>query len=305
MRNVRNYPKLILIFAVSGAFAFATDQKQSDPKLLGEYHLLTPNAKSEIQWAQVKYNNDNDLVVLVDRNEEEYLVSDPLAEGIIYSEDGEPNCDGGEDACYFDVHTTIKMVDVPSGKPRLSIELSVADAFDESGKSEEKTTYTLEWAKEIPDAIPFYTNQKHPTALQNVLDACEAAVRPTVGFGGVSNTSLICTRPTSFAMRDPIDESFKYFLKDWDSKHKSKEISAKEMQKTVFADAESAIKKLNASELKVSQAELINQNREIQNYILLNSNKFYFHPYVRSTIVIAVNTESKHITRYTFPSVQE
>ena len=286
----------------ASSFSFAATYKLNNPVILGEYQLKKADKKSEVQKAELRYNVQNQLVVILDRNEQEFEISGPDKNGVIFEGTDEPNCDGDEPACYFDAETKITLTSTKVNGdevPQLVVEITVANAWkeDEAG---EKTTYVLNWVKELPNAIPFYTEAKNPRELDKVLTACKKVVEPTVGHGGVGNEADICGLGIeTYHYRGSVGQTLSYFKKERIvTKKRLIRLNEETLNTRVFAGAEAKIKALNPNELKVGRKALIAESRKLKNYILKTSDIIYYYQFSNTAVLVTFNTGEQTITEY-------
>lgn len=292
-----------------------------DPEILGEYALAQSNTSSEVQKAELIYNSDNQLVVKTDRDEVEYELSEPDKNGVIYSGEDEPNCDGGESVCSYDSLTVIRLQthQEKSGKesPQLSIEITKSYAWsegcggtDDSGNDQpacddETSTYVLNWSKELAYSIPFYTNAEHPPVIKKMSETCLAAMK---GVDFDSETAYlgpyqICGGAlVSFKYRDSLETAFPYFLKDWLGGNEKPPV---EVSDVIVADLfdqsiNLASKYKGKGTSTITSSMIMEQIGRFKTQMLKQYDTFFNIPamdkFDNKAKIIAVNTKEKTIT---------
>jgi len=290
--------KILLILTLWAGAAGATSFRLDDPKILGEYVLAKADKRSEVQTAQIRYDADNQLVIDFRDDDEGFPLSNPDKKGVILDYQDEPNCDGDEQACYYDAQISVTLGSTVNKKgveiPQLTIEITSVNAYDEKDAGE-TTTYVLNWSREIPNAIAYYTNVPNPAQLTNLVQACEKVVEPTIGYGGISNAGDICTRPATVKLRDPLNEAMTAYIEDQGGRG-VRVVSATELESLVFAPALEVIKKYDVNEIKVPQAALLAEAVKMQKYIVANSDAVYYHQYVYWAVLYIVNSKTKLVT---------
>jgi hypothetical protein len=292
---------ILLICSLISASAWASSYKLTDEDILGKYVLHKANKKSDVQWAEVKFNTDNKLVVITNRDDNQYELTGPDKNDLVFTGTDEANCDGDEPSCVYDAETKIWLSKVKGG-PQLTIDISTDDAFDESGKSAETTEYLLDWDKDIPDAIPFYTNmKKNPKPVETLIAACKAAIKSELGKA-ISNAGEICSNPNSVKYRGDFDKAWKWFVNDWVGEHNAKDVkkySDKKLQGLFDKQIEEINKIADKDLVKLSKADLVQQATKVQKYISENSDSVYVHLVSGNVSVFSINEKAKIIVNYT------
>ena len=297
---------LSLILCLWSVSTFAAEYKLDDPAILGEYVLIHPNKKSEIEKAYIRYNHDNQLVVNVDRNDGEYPLSEPdKGSDVVYSGEDEPNCDGDEPACYYDSKIEIELTSTVAKSrqhlPKLTLTITETNAFDDDDAGT-TTTYELVWSKEIPDAIPFYVTAEPLTALARLNRECERVVKPTQ-YDGIGQAKDICAYEGNYKYRDAFGPAMADFLRNNSVRKDTKRTTPAALKK-VFAQHITKIKNLKQKDLKVPKKDLVAQAKKVHEYILDSYKTFYTrkHSYGGDITVYAVNFEEQMITEFTINS---
>ncbi len=295
--------KYSLLFLAFWALPSFASSKLDNPDILGEYTLQPRNKNSDVQTAQIRINVDKKIVVTLNDDDNEFELTEPNAKGVIYDGDDEPNCDGDEENCYYNASTVIRLKTKGRGSkavPQLQVTIEKVNAFNESGDDDSTTTYVLNWSRELPDALPFFTNAKTPASLSALLESCKTLVVPTVGQGGIGNFSDICTSTNTYDYRGGFSEAFKYMLRarGGGSKKETKKITPARLQSKVFGAVDKMIDGLESKDLKVSKKQLKAEVKKIETYILENSELLYLYQYTDTAIVFSVNKNEKVITIY-------
>ncbi|MCB9073604.1 MAG: hypothetical protein H6623_08275 [Bdellovibrionaceae bacterium] len=297
---------VIFIFAAATCSAQSKAWQIYDPAALGEYTLIKKNSKSDVQKAELIYNNDNQLVVRTDRFDQEYELSSGDKDGVVYTGEDEPNCDGGEDVCEYDLQTTIKLLSTTvDGKemPQLSIEITIANAWDEDGKDNYTNTYILNWSKTLPYAIPFYLNALVPEEAQALNQSCMENLKDIeYDFETTSYHSAtdICPNPDYFTYRNDLDEAFPYLKNGWlGKKHASQvqEVSKEDVKKLVFDAAKNLAQQYQAKKASLTSATIISEIEKIESYALNAGDRYFIYPNYRSMGMFIANTKNKTIVR--------
>ena len=286
-----------LIFVASSAFA--KDYKLTDPAILGEYKLENANRKSEIKKAELVYNEDQVLVVRVDRNDEEYELSGPDKNGVVF--EGEDECNAGsgdEPNCYYDAETIIKLDSVTvRGEtiPQLTIQITVMDGYDED--YQKTTKYVLNWSRELNHAIPYYTNTKNPRALHQIIETCNRELND-LEYDDVTrytNTNDICPFARSVKYRD-LNKALAALQKT-DLGEDMKEVTESEA-KQLFQQAKNLAKKYKGKGgSSVTPKKIVEQINKVEEYVLA-ADQIYYYPFFDSAEFVIVNKDKKIITRF-------
>lgn len=287
---------------VSAPSAQASSYDLKDSSILGQYALTKANSASEVQTAELVYNNENKLVIRTERNESEYELSGPDSNDVIFDEEGEPNCGGEEERCLFDARTTIRLVGATvNGKtvPQLSITITVSDAWIEDGSTDETTTYVLNWSKSLPYAIPFYLYAEVPADLKTLSANCKAKLE-TIKFDtetGYLNSNDICPYTTAFQYRDDFDVAFEYLKKDWvGSRSVLRELSRQEVKSLVFDRARALAAKYKTAG-GITAQDIIAQLDLAEAYVL-KADRVFAYEWGRHSQFFVVDTSTKTITYF-------
>lgn len=288
---------LVLLLATNTVWAKAAFQL-NDEAILGQYTLVAQDANSEIQTAEIVYNNDNVLVVRTDRNDSEYELTGQDKSGVIVDFQDEPNCGGDEDFCGYDSQVTIKLLaaNVNGEKvPQLSFEITVSNAWDEVGDEDETTTYVLNWSKTLPYQIPFYLNIETSADIKKISDDCQAAI-PDLEFdsetGYLSNND-VCSRPYSVKYRDDVNEAMPYIIAGWGNPEKTKLVTAQGLKKDYFGPAKALASKYK-NDPKVTSAQIIEQLQILESFVL-KADRVYAYQYVDDNVTLFVVNEKTKI----------
>lgn len=311
------FRSVICLFATFG-FSIATyayDLK--DLAILGEYTLVKPDSKADIQRAELIYNSDNELVLRTERGPDDYRLSNPDRDGVVFKGEDEANCDGGEYTCSYDSSTVIKLLSTKDAYgntiPQISIKIITSYAWrtdcgglDDNGNDQpacedDEQTYVLNWNKRLEYSIPFYTNFDNPP-LQKMNKSCMERLKD-VSFYDISprylNAYDICGYLNSFKYRDNFDAAFPYVLKDWvgGNQDQPSEKSAQEIL-AIFDQAKSLAKTYKANG-KVTSQDLLEEIEKLKSYVL-KANRFFVIPldkYQDKIEFFAVNTNTKIIVK--------
>ncbi|MGE3759387.1 MAG: hypothetical protein AB7H97_16610 [Pseudobdellovibrionaceae bacterium] len=297
---MRIFIGILLFFSVT---TFAKGKGEivdlKDQAILGKYEINVPTDDESLDSAELRISEDKKLTLYYNNNE--YELTGPDKNGVVYSGDDEPNCDGDEPTCYYDVHTTVWLKSARvKGKQtyQLQVEIERDDAFDETGKSMSTEYYTLNWSEELANAIPFFTRANAPNELGELMENCNKAVEPTVGFG-VSNSNDICTFNSTFKYRSPEKTAIRELIKFYSGRNsKVQKITAAQLQALVFDKNEEIIKNLDDKKIKVPVKDLLAEARKVQKIILKYSDWIYAKTKGPSAIVYSVNRASRTVVIY-------
>ena len=297
--------KALFFAALSFTICAQAGPSIKDPALLGQYTLVKPNAKSELKTAKLVYNHDNVLVVMTDRNDSEYEISEPNEKGVIFDFQDEPNCDGDEPHCFYDSQVTVKL---GSGKdvndnavPQILIEITVSDAWDDSGVSYTKETYVLNWSKALADANPYYLNVKAPADLAALSKKCKATLAKIAFDDKVSylNSNDICPYVSAFEYRASFKDAFTQIKTDWVGEKqvsKVKLLTPTQVKAEIFDKAKALAAKYKAKG-PVTSKMIIEQINKIEAYVASKS-KVYAYQSLRGMSMFVVDEETKIITHF-------
>jgi hypothetical protein len=289
----------VLMWA-SQSFA-ATNYKLDDPAILGEYALTPANKSAELQSVELIYNPSNELTLNTIDNE--YILTGPDKDGVIFEEDGEPNCDGDEGQCWYDVHTVARLGKVKNAAgeevPQIGLEITRADAFDDSGKSEETLVYVFTWSKTLPYATPYYLETATPADLAKINTDCMATLnRMTMDINSFTNPIDICPNPATYKYRDSIDDAFAYYIKSWYGP-KSKDVkllTPAQAKSKIFAKAKALARVYNGKSGPVDSKMLLDQINTVEAYAL-KADKIYFIQYLKEANLYLVDLKEQTFTR--------
>lgn len=278
----------------------------TDEEILGLYTLETPNKKSQLQKAELIYNNDNVLVVTTDRNDSEYELSGPDKNGVIYEGEDEPNCDGDEPVCMFDSRTVITLRKGVVGgveTPQLAIEITESNAWDEYGKDDTTTIYILNWNKPLKHAIPYFVNIKVPAA-EKLAESCAEALGHLEREDGAdyTNSNDICPRPRSVQLRKSFDESLAAYMNYQTSggrtKRDLKELTAAQMKRDVFNKVRAIARKYKPQKANsASQADVLDQIDKIEDFVA-QGDILYTYRFVRDAVIVVVDSKKMQATTF-------
>lgn len=291
---------VLVAFSVS---AFAKGKNElvdlKDPAILGKYQINVETKEETLNTAELRFSEDKKLTLYYNNNE--YELTGPDENGIVYDADDEPNCDGDEEVCMYDAHITIWLRNATVKGERtfqLQVELSTDDAFDETGKSMSTEIYKLNWSEKLANAIPYFTRANDPKELLALMESCNRVVEPTVGFG-VPNSNKICTHNSTFKYRSPEKTAIKELIKFYSGKaSKVKKVTPAQLKALIFEKNEENIKKLNRNKIKVPIKDLLTEARKVQNLILKYSDWIYAEAEGPDAIVYSVNRESRTVVIY-------
>lgn len=292
---------LLSVLMTMSLSAFAKGTKEAvdlkDPSILGKYEITKATGEETLDEAELRYNEDNKLTLYYNNNE--YELTGPDEKGIVYDGDDEPNCDGDEQSCMYDSHITIWLkTDARDDVPKIEVELTTDDAFDESGKSLATNNYKLRWTKKLANAIPYFTNASDPKELKALMEECAKIAGPEVGHA-LGNDKLICTINSTFKYRTPEKAAINALIKYYSGNNKKvKKMSPAQLKAKVFAKNEAKIKELDRKELKGSLKDLLVQARKVQNLILKYSDLIYAEDRGPSAVVYSVNRAAKTVVVY-------
>jgi hypothetical protein len=288
---------LSLAVATSGAWAKGVDLK--DPSILGLYKLEKPDRKSDLQEVEIVYNNNNELVARVDRNDQEYTL-DAAQAGVIFEGEDEPNCGGEEQQCWYDSSTVISLEKSRDGW-RMTIKIVQSDAWDESGKTDETKTWKLLWEKELDYAIPYYLNIPTPAGLEKLVKSCNARLKDIEYEDGAGylNENDICPFPRSVQLRDPFEKALKFYLKyEVSQKRKLEQVTPAQLKTKVFNRARALAAKYKPKDKKSpSRQDVVEQIDLIEQYAS-KADILYTFPHLRDGEIIMVDTKTKTISKF-------
>jgi len=265
----------LLSLVLLSASAHAANNDLKDSRILGLYELQPPNSKSDLQKAELIYNTDNALVVVVDRNDQEYELSAPNAQGVIFEGEDEPNCGGEETKCWYDSHTEIKLQMVNVGGqeiPQLKIKITQSNAWDDKGEDDTTITYVLNWTQPLDYAIPYYVNIANPPDLVRLASQCQAAMRDIEYEDGAGYLIYndICPHAYSVQLREPFAKSLDYYLKELLPRKANrgfKEVTAAQLRTQVFEGARALARKYQPNDQgSPSRADVLEQIAKIEQY---------------------------------------
>lgn len=276
-----------------------------NPAILGQYTLATPDSSADLQKAELIYNNDNQLVVVTERNEEEYLLTGPNAGDVVYSGEGEPNCDGDEPTCYYDVETTIKLTSTTNTAgetiPQLAITITVSDAWIEDGSSDATTTYVLNWAKTLPYQIPYYVNVETPADLKALVTSCNAVLGKLSydGATGYLNVNDVCPWVSAFQYREPQADAIENLLSGWvGSRQRAslRELNPAEVKTVVFDKARALASKYQAKD-GIAPQDIVAQLDLVEAFTQ-KADRVYYVTSGRHAELFLVRETTKSIVRF-------
>ncbi len=270
-----------------------------DAAILGQYELLKPTSKSGLNLAQVRINSENKLVVTTDLNDQEYELTGPDKNGVVYDGQDEPNCDGDEQRCLYDSRTIIKltMENNAAGDvvPHLEIQITETNAFDESGKDEANYTWKLAWLKALPDSVSLFFKTANDAKTQAIYDHCEAVIAPSIGSG---ISSGFCPTVYSYDLKATVAQSMKAIFHEESAKN-VKVISADQLQEQIEL-AVKLVDKVERSGQRVSVALLQGELRAYADYTLSNYDKIYFQQFADIAVIHASNSKTKTAIKFQF-----
>ena len=287
---------ILLALALSNSLAMAAGFKLNDPSILGEYRLSRANKKSELQVAQIRYNVDNKLVVMVDRLDQEFELSGPDKNGVIYEGEDDPNCGSGDEpSCMFDANTKIRLVSAKVGGewiPQLIVEVTEVDAYVD-GDAGTDYKWVLNWSRSIPDAIPYYISAEVPKEFARIIESCKKELKDESSV----NEMDVCSFTRAYTYRGSETRAVNKYIKDNARKdRKMKQISEKTLTGKIFAGVNAWINGLDQRDLKMKKSEILAQSKKIQNFIVENCDKIYFEQGYNDANLLCVNTEEARIT---------
>jgi hypothetical protein len=183
--------KLILFSILLVSSAFAGNYKLDDPAIIGEYKLVTTDKKSDVQSAQIRYDEEDQLVVDILDIEEPYVLSEPDKNGVVVDEEIEIQCE--DSSCGGVSHVMVQLLSTENKKgskkgtsvPGLSIQITKTYPGDMDPNTgdwdfeDETKTYTLVWNKALTNGgLADFTDVT--SDFDKIADACRANVQPYV-----------------------------------------------------------------------------------------------------------------------------
>lgn len=291
--------KLLFILSLLPVPGFAAQYRLDDPAILGEYALEKPDKKSDVQKAVVRFNADNDLIVDFKGDGEGFVMTGPKRGGVVVDFQDEPNCDGDEEACYYDSQITIRLQETEKSGvriPQLIIEVTSMNAFDDQDQGE-TTTYVLNWKREIKNGVAYFLNVKNPRDLTTIYNRCKKEIEKTIG-SGVHNLARICSNPKTVKFREPADEAVQAYIDEWDTKGEGRFLTPAKLKQLVFDKSLRDLEKIDESELKIPKAEVIAQAQAIYDWITTNSTRIHYHDFASIAVLQVINDDKKLITTF-------
>ena len=294
---------ILWMFVAAGAQAAATYDLK-DESILGLYKIPQVLRSSEIKEAELIYNEDNVLVLRVDRNSQEYILEGPDTNGVVFTGDDEPNCDGGEEKCWYDSHTEIKLQKALVGGreiPQLTIVITESNAWDDSHTDDVTTTHILNWSGKLDHSIPFYVNTETQEPLAELAKSCGQELRNLRYEPGSRYLSVndVCPYPHSVQLREPIDTALTYFLQSRGgatSRNRPQLVTTAALKRRVFNRARSIAKKYNPTRAEMPPREKIfEQIDKIEEYAS-KSDSIYTYRFASDAIVIVVDLKTKIVS---------
>lgn len=289
----------LVILATFSINAFAMPVQHD---FLGQYQLAKPDKASKIQKADFIYNNDNVLVVVTNRSEQEYEVNEAAEDGVIYEGSNEPNCDGDEPQCWYDSATSIRLktINVDGRQlPQLTITITVSNAWDEVGKDDITTTYVLNWTKPLSHAIPFYVNTQTPAELDQLSKSCRSELKNLEHERGAGyiNVNDVCPYVWSAQLREPFDEALLNYLRSLQSgrnRRKVEKVSAEELSNKVFKPARALANKYEPKKANSpSRAKILAQIDLIEEFAARSPVIYTYKSSMREAMIVLVDPETK------------
>jgi len=311
---------LLTLICLLATPAFAKNAyKLDDPAIMGSYKLAKADKKSDLQSARIGINSEKKLTLTEDRDDNEFELTGPDKNGVIYSDDsGEANCDGDESSCSYDASTKITLLSTTDKKgnviPQIKIDIVVSyawqsdcgDGQDQPDCTDENYSYVLNWSNSNPDDVSPYTDIQN-TRLQKAADACRKALGQD--FIEIAKANYFawdfCAAPVaSMSISTDFDTAFKSIEDVYvgGNQKNPKEISVDDV-KDLFAQSTKLAKayKDDGKDVKVTSADMQNQIQKIQAAVL-EYDRFFAIPKMGdddlNVYVFAYDTKAKIVSKF-------